>query len=215
MENNYISRQISVYKTNKKLVEFIDKLRPANINHYAHIHASGEEINGKKQYSLIGIVLQDYSRGTGNNTVRVTANLSVDDICYIHSKLLLGVPSFKFEQDKIFGVPNEHGRSMVTKVRLVRAEVGSDGKPRNYPWYIEVDNGTGVAEKAKTGGTYIGRNSFSSMNKVFANLNDADFFALINRAVSFIKLWENAYGPPIISQGVEEIQRNIQNRSNY
>lgn len=29
-EQNYISRQITVYKTDKKLIEFIDKLKPAD-----------------------------------------------------------------------------------------------------------------------------------------------------------------------------------------
>ena len=35
-EKTYISRQISVYKTDKKLVEFIDKLKPAPAEYYAH-----------------------------------------------------------------------------------------------------------------------------------------------------------------------------------
>ena len=39
-EQNYISRQITVYKTDKKLIEFIDKLKPAPTDFYAHIHSS-------------------------------------------------------------------------------------------------------------------------------------------------------------------------------
>ena len=38
-EHGYISRQISVYKTDKKLVEFLDKLKPAPTDYYAHIHS--------------------------------------------------------------------------------------------------------------------------------------------------------------------------------
>ena len=35
-EQNYISRQITVYKTDKKLIEFIDKLKPAP-GSYTHL----------------------------------------------------------------------------------------------------------------------------------------------------------------------------------
>ena len=65
--NEYISRQITVYKTDKKLVEFIDKLKPAPTGYYAHIHSFGDkDEDGVKQTSCIGITLQDYSKGTGN-----------------------------------------------------------------------------------------------------------------------------------------------------
>ena len=68
-EQNYISRQITVYKTDKKLIEFIDKLKPAPTDFYAHIHSFGDkDEEGVKQTSCIGIVLQDYSKGTGKQT---------------------------------------------------------------------------------------------------------------------------------------------------
>ena len=37
------SRQISVYKTDKALLELVDSLKPAGTAYPAHIHASGEE----------------------------------------------------------------------------------------------------------------------------------------------------------------------------
>ena len=77
MENNRVQTQISLYMTNKKLCEFNDKLKPAPVEYYAHVHAQGEKASdGSRQRSCIGLVLQDYSKGTGNNTVRVTANLA-------------------------------------------------------------------------------------------------------------------------------------------
>ena len=77
MEDNRIQNQIAIYMTNKKLCEFTDKLKPAPIEYYAHMHAQGEEqADGIRAYSCIGVVLQDYSNGTGDKTVRVTANLS-------------------------------------------------------------------------------------------------------------------------------------------
>ena len=48
--------------TNKKLVEFNDKLKPAPIEYYAHIHAQGEKVgDGSRPRSCIGMVLQDLS----------------------------------------------------------------------------------------------------------------------------------------------------------
>ena len=87
-DNGYISRQISVYKTDKKLVELIDKLNPAPLELYAHIHARGDDTgDNRRVYSNIGIILQDYSAGTGQNTRRATANLLPSEVAYIFNQV--------------------------------------------------------------------------------------------------------------------------------
>ena len=103
-EKNYISRQISVYKTDKKLVEFIDKLKPAPAEYYAHIHSFGDkDESGVKQISCIGITLQNYTNGTGKNIKRVSANISPYEAEYIFNQLQNAVQEFNFQQEKIFG----------------------------------------------------------------------------------------------------------------
>lgn len=78
---DYISNQIAVYKNSKTLVEFQDKLKSAGIHSYAHIHANGEiDADGRKRYSLIGILMKDYSKGTGDKAVTVSANLSPEQV---------------------------------------------------------------------------------------------------------------------------------------
>ena len=135
MEDNRIQNQIAIYMTNKKLCEFTDKLKPAPIEYYAHMHAQGEEqADGIRAYSCIGVVLQDYSNGTGDKTVRVTANLSPGFFPFVLSRMQNDLDRFDFTEDKIFGEPDEHGLSTVTKLSVKRASVGNDGKPRNYPW---------------------------------------------------------------------------------
>ena len=63
MEDNRIQNQIAIYMTNKKLCEFTDKLKPAPVEYYAHMHAQGEEqSDGFRAYSCIGVVLQDYTQ---------------------------------------------------------------------------------------------------------------------------------------------------------
>ena len=110
-EQNYISRQITVYKTDKKLIEFIDKLKPAPTDFYAHIHSFGDkDEEGVKQTSCIGIVLQDYSKGTVKQTIRVMANISPDEAEYILTQLQNKVSNFELKQEKIFGTPDKQGK---------------------------------------------------------------------------------------------------------
>ena len=113
MEDNRIQNQIAIYMTNKKLCEFTDKLKPAPIEYYAHMHAQGEEqADGIRAYSCIGVVLQDYSNGTGDKTVRVTANLSPGFFPFVLSRMQNDLDRFDFTEDKIFGEPDEHGLSI-------------------------------------------------------------------------------------------------------
>ena len=54
MDNGWIQNQIAIYMTNKKLVEFNDKLKPAPIEYYGHIHAQGEKLeDGSRPRSCI------------------------------------------------------------------------------------------------------------------------------------------------------------------
>ena len=100
MEDNRIQNQIAIYMTNKKLCEFTDKLKPAPIEYYAHMHAQGEEqADGIRAYSCIGVVLQDYSNGTGDKTVRVTANLSPGFFPFVLSRMQNNLDRFDFTED--------------------------------------------------------------------------------------------------------------------
>ena len=205
-EQNYISKQITVYKTNKKLIEFVDKLKPAPTGYYAHIHSFGDkDEDGIKQTSCIGIVLQDYSKGTGDSIVRVTANISPDEAEYILLQMKNNVSDFELKQEKIFGEADKSGRAKVTKLRVIRAEVGSDGKKRTHPWYVEIGNGTGIKAKTDKGGFFIKGDSYKETGKVFININDLDFFKLMFRVSRYIEAWEKTVAPHIIMSGKQAI----------
>lgn len=202
----YISRQIYVYKTDKKLIEFIDKLKPAPTEYYAHIHSFGDkDEDGIRQISCIGIVIQDYSVGTGKDIKRVIANISPDEAEYIYNKVRNNVIEFEFKQEKIFGEPNSEGRSRVTKLRILRVPKDSKGNIRNYPWYIEVDNGTAEKQQNANGGFSIKSNTFKSENKLYININDLDFFKLFVRISKYINAWESTVSPHIIMAGKQAI----------
>ena len=208
MDNNRIQPQIAIYMTNKKLCEFNDKLKAAPVEYYGHLHAQGEKVEGERsQRSCIGIVLQDYSNGTGNNTVRVSANLSPEFFSYALSRVSLGVELFEFYEEKIFGDPDKEGKSMVTKVSVKRASVGQDGKPRNYPWCVIVENGRAIKEGTQTGGVHMKKGSYQKERAVFVNINDYDFFRLMQQTTRYINVWELTNGPKKIREAMQIMEQ--------
>ena len=208
MDNNRIQPQIAIYMTNKKLCEFNDKLKAAPVEYYGHLHAQGEKVEGERsQRSCIGIVLQDYSNGTGKNTVRVSANLSPEFFAYALSRVSLGVELFEFYEEKIFGDPDKEGKSMVTKVSIKRASVGQDGKPRNYPWCVIVENGRAIKEGTQTGGVHMKKGSYQKERSVFVNINDYDFFRLMQQTTRYINAWELTNGPKKIREAMQIMEQ--------
>ena len=208
MDNNRIQPQIAIYMTNKKLCEFNDKLKAAPVEYYGHLHAQGEKVEGERsQRSCIGIVLQDYSNGTGNKTVRVSANLSPEFFAYALSRVSLGVELFEFYEEKIFGDPDKEGKSMVTKVSIKRASVVQDGKPRNYPWCVIVENGRAIKEGTQTGGVHMKKGSYQKERSVFVNINDYDFFRLMQQTTRYINAWELTNGPKKIREAMQIMEQ--------
>ncbi len=199
-EEKYYNNQIAKYMTNTKLIELLDKLNISDTTQYAHIHANGEEINGFKTYSKIGIILQDYSDGT-EKTKRVFANISPNELEYIHRNIQPYIKEFNFSQEKIFGEKDKTGYMIVTKLIVARAEKGKDGKVRNYPWFVQIKNGKGIGVKTNTGGTYCKKNSFKCESEVYINLKDLDFFNLLNTAVKYIRIFELTYGCTNVKKG--------------
>ena len=201
MNEGYISNQIAVYKNSKTLLEFQDKLRVASVTSYAHIHAGGEKgADGRRVHSLIGVLMKDYSKGTGDKAVTVCANISPQEAKFILSRLTAGFQEYSFQQDKIFGDKDEQGYAKVSKVRIIRATKDGKGNARKLPWYVEVENGRGIPQQNANGGTYMKANSFVSTGKVYANLSDLDLFGLLSSVSSYIDCWEHAIAPSLITK---------------
>ena len=202
-----VNSQIAVYKTHRKLVEFNDKLRPALLENYAHIHASGEKLpDGSRLRSWVGLVLQDYSSGTGQNMIRVTADLAPGFFPYVLSRIAAGTENFAFQEEKIFGIPDETGRSRVTKVTFRRTSVGGGGDPRRCPWYICLENGRAFREPAPTGGFRMRAGSYVLEKKVFLDLSDYDFFQLMYHVMRFIEVWEMSTGSRLIHDATRLVE---------
>ena len=94
---------------------------------------------------------------------------------------------------------------MVTKVTVKRAAFDSNGNPRNYPWFIQVENGKAVKEKTALGGVHMKKGSYQKSQTVFLNINDYDFFRLMQQTSRYIETWELTYGPKLIREAQQII----------
>ena len=82
---NEITNEIAVYRTDKKLLGFSDKFNTADVKNYSRIHAQGDEIEGERKYSNIGVYAWDYS--TGKDTIMTDFNISPEEAQYLFSQL--------------------------------------------------------------------------------------------------------------------------------
>lgn len=202
MASNLIqTNQIAKIQTSKKLIAFYDKLRPAPIEHYAQIHAKGEEVSGSKTSSLIGISIQDYSNGTGQNNTIVQFNLTPEQIQFLLTRIEAGFQEFEWSSDKIFGVPDANGYSIAQKFVITRHSLKQDGSVSNNPWFISVSNGHGIRVQNRMGGYYMKGGSYQQEKSAFINLNDMDLYTLLKRTDSFIRNWEMLSASQMIYHG--------------
>ena len=96
---------------------------------------------------------------------------------------------------------------MVTKVSVKRASVGQDGKPRNYPWCVIVENGRAIKEGTQTGGVHMKKGSYQKERAVFVNINDYDFFRLMQQTTRYINVWELPNGPKQIREAMQIMEQ--------
>ena len=181
--------QTSVTKTDKKLAALFPNWAPAPSSRSCQIHAGVEKNeDGSKEYSYTKLELLDYSiRG---ETKRASYNLSATQLRMIADALHGGREAFEMTGDKIFGTPNDEGRSFVNKLVIRRTAKGSKGEVRKLPWYINIDNGSGIPMKTDSGGTFCQSGSFKSTSSIYINLSDEMMCDLIYPAVRFLEVWE-------------------------
>jgi len=199
MIEDFVSKQIAKVMTDKYLIETIDKLNPAPLDIYAHIHAGGEPVEGEfRKYSCIGITLLDYSKGKGNNKITAKANISPETVEYLYWRAALGIKGVEFSENKIFGKPDENGKSRATFLTIKRTDKDSSGQLMKYPWSVNIDCGTAVPAKNANGGTYMSKGTYASEAKADMKISDKDFFELMCRTYRYINAWELTMAPKLI-----------------
>lgn len=209
---NFINSQICVCKTSTRLIEMIGNLKLSPVEHYAHIHANGELVDGRKKYSRICIKMEDYSNGTGDKRTSVWANILPEEASYFFNQVSNLITNFKYEQVKIFGNPNIDGLSKTSKLIINRSNVSHNGEIKRYPWYIQIENGYGVKEKTATGGNQLKSGTYKVEKSIYINLTDLDFYIMFKKATNYINLWEKTFAPSLIISGIEKQSHVLQER---
>ena len=195
--------KIAIHKTDKKLLEFFDNLNPAPLYDYAAIHAGAVrpyEVEGKRVYSVIRLVAQDYSR-KDELSIRAKANIAPVDALYLAAIARAGVKDFKFESVKIFGNPDNDGLCPMTKLWINRSDTTAGGEALKHPWKVDIENGKGIKAQGKNGGSYCQTGSYVLEKKVFLHFTDYEFFKLLCAVERFINLWEISHGVNLVKEG--------------
>ena len=66
-----------------------------------------------------------------------------------------------------------------------------------------VENGFGVKETNPQGGMHMKQGSYQKAKCVYVNINDYDFYTLMNRTSRFIQAWELTNAPKLIRDAMQ------------
>lgn len=217
--DEYINRQIAVYKTSKGLIEFIDKLKPASVYNYAKIHAgTDEKWNNKRLVSCIGIRIGNYAEKPAKY---VEANVSPEDIKILYqyaSKAMFGKNLYQtlLKEEKIIAaaIDKESGLAPVTKLIISRQQKDNKGNLRKNPIIIQIENGSGIPVKTSTNGTACKSGSYKLDKKLFISQKDIDFYKLVSDVYRFLNVWEISNGSRLYQKMKKLRERQIENKKN-
>lgn len=195
--------QIHKYQTSKKLLEFTNKLVPAEVDYFGNVHSQG----GKGTIpSRIGLTLLDYSNGTGKSSISLSANISPSEVAFLLNLVTRGDPEVSFIQQKIIAAKKGNdGRAPVTKLEIVRTTKDKNGNERKLPWFVRITNGSGIPEESASGGQQCKPGSFQKEKEGFINLSDGDMFKALYETNTFIELWQIANVLPVIKEAQKKI----------
>lgn len=210
-ETNYgPSQQIHLYQTNKKLLEFTNKMVAADVDNYGNVHSHG---GGGSIPSRIGLQLQDYSAGKGEANVKLFANISPSEIAYLLMQIQRGDSDVNFVQQKIIAAKKGNdGRAPVTKLEIIRTEKDKSGNERKLKWFVRITNGSGVPEESTTGGVQCKPGSFTKEKEAYINLSDEDMFKALYEVNNFISLWQMVNVVPVIKAAQQKLAELYQNK---
>lgn len=170
----YEDKQIARVEGNKKLLELQD---------YLEKNENPSKVKPLSCDSKERLVLVDYS-SEGENNISVYFNLDEKCLFTLH-KLAATRRDFKKDETRIYGEPDEKGLSIVKKLTVTRQGADQQGKPKNYPFYICIEDGRGVKLKSQTGGFYLKSGTFVCEKKAYVNLAQLDFEYLLDKGVRY------------------------------
>lgn len=188
-------RQNGVYKTNKVVLELLNKIQIAPPEEGPLFAAN----------SKIGVRMVDYSK-TPSEVVE--DNITISNLLELFEESKMRRANYNFSQSKIFGEPDKDGKCIARKITILRQSKMPNGEVKKSPWYIKIENGKGIKIKNDNGSAYMKGDSFKAEKTVYTNLVDADFFDLVLQMERQIRMMELTYGPEHTRQNQMMIQQN-------
>lgn len=194
-----------------KFVDFRNALVPAFEQDYAMIHGCG----GKKHASrsCIKLFLTDYSAGTGDRAITVSANVGPEFIPYAFAvceknvgELPQNARDFSYRQERVNAYrKRQDGFVFVSVLSFNRQGIRpQSGEVSRLPWSINIENFWARPKPQKNGTTAYDATTIDDKKSGFILLSDADMFRCLVRCNRFIELWELACGMPIIKKGLAD-----------
>ncbi len=179
-------RQIVCDQRQKSLLAALNHLKAANVGDYCEVHG---------KYSLIQILMQDYSKGKGDKSVYVKYNLSAENVKAIHHIVSSFYPLYpqsdfkerfykEFEQD-------------FSELSIVRSS------QMNNPWSVVITNG----KCKKQGNKNIPIKGSTFTVKQF--YTDRQFFELWSTIYTFVCNWEMSTQTALYRKGYPMTERAV------
>lgn len=189
-------RQITKYQTDKKLIEFNDRLSPASVESASQIHAGWSKIN------VVGI---DYTEGKKEKASVVDANLDPDTIKYLYAEIARNEKNLNFSEQKVLSSKlNAAGEAKVTIFTLKYND------KMRYPWNLSIENGFGKTEKQVNGGTALQKGTYRKEKALQIVINDMELKKMFLTVKDYIDIFEHITLPELLRQRDVYEQKNRQ-----
>lgn len=199
--NEYISQKIYKINGKDKVIDFTSKLVKAKLNDFANVHGCGGKDHAPN--STIGVVICDYTKGTGDNSVTMRFNMDVEDMTLLYhvsngifAGTSYGSPVLPYVSEK----NNPYAKGSDGYVPVSRIEINyqptrQNGQKSNYPWYISITNYEAPLSESANGATAHVGSQARNKRSAYINVSALDFGRAMVAVDRFLRLWEHRMLP--------------------
>ena len=214
IRNGYICPQIFSAKRPKKMIEILNKLKPARVEYAEQVFA-GEKyigVNGKEQrdYSILPLRIIDYGVTPHKQAV---FNLEPADIRILQRML---DPCVNYERDMekrytkqfVTSDPKTKETLLKSATLVIKCQQYTDASKKtkkDFPWYIDIENKMGVPD-AK--GEKI--QEVRDQAKLYFNASMDEWQQLIDDSCRCVDVFAYAFGVPLIAAKSDEAEKQRQ-----
>ncbi len=97
------------------------------------------------------------------------------------------------------------GYAPFTTVQINRTSLKGTADLSRYPWYIKVVNGEAPLNEKEGGAVNYDESKSRNVKEAAILISDRDMFRMMHQITEYIKIFENAYGIPVVLAGRKKI----------